>query len=134
MSNYPHKFDLALPLFPNHSIGELPGTGVKLEMDGRQLEGVTGLCIKAGSNGFTNIAVEFEAGCAVRMTAELIASLGGGDQSLRQLVLANVYRKARSDIDADLERDGDTLETDTGAQAAFVTRIIEVALERIKSL
>ena len=127
-----HKFSVELPLCPNSpGKDEAP---FKLEMDGKPLSGVTDMTLRAGSNGLTNMILGFEAGAAVRCTAELIAHVDmvGGEQ--RILELAEIYRDVTVEVAASVAKEGGTIDNTLDAQAQFVKRIIELALERLGSL
>lgn len=88
-----HKFELNLPLYPNQpEEGELP---VAIKMDGKKLEGVTSLFVKADSNGYTNVTLGFEADSMVSMTAVLVAKMEQSEELDEMLggVLLKVLRE-----------------------------------------
>lgn len=122
-----HKFDLKLPMFPHQTIGE-EGMPCEIKMDGNDLKGVTQLTVRAGSNGFTNVVMEFEASCAVEMAGHLVAHMDANDTL--EFQMAEIYRDARIEVENEL--DGEGLEHSHFGQAKLVQRIIEMALERIK--
>lgn len=63
-----NQFDITMPLNPHD-----PGGAIT--MNGKRLEGVTAFVAKAGDNGFSNIAMEFEASYALSMTAAFIPTI-----------------------------------------------------------
>ena len=127
-----HKFNVELPLYPNKPReGEAP---FKLEMDGKPLSGVTDITLRAGANGFTNMILGFEAGAAVRCTAELIAHADMTGSEQRILDLAEIYRDVTVEVVASVAKEGGTIDNTLDAQAHFVKRIIEMTLERLGSL
>lgn len=126
-----HKFEFKLPMFPNQKI-EDNGMPCELKMDGRDMKGVTSLTMRAGSNGFTNVVVEFEASCAVECAAHLVAHMTGFTFEEQQLQLAGIFREVNEEIKAELEREGANLMDEYMAQADFVRRIIELTIERVK--
>ena len=123
-----HKFDIELPLFTNRPVGD---EVFKLEKDGTPLLGVTDLTLRAGANGFTNLVLNFEAGAAVKCTAEMVAHVDMADSERHTLELAEVYRDVKGEVEAIVEMEGNTIDNTVEAQAHFVKRIIEMALERI---
>lgn len=62
-----HNFEFGLPLYPHQAIGEAQSPDLKLEMDGKELQGVTSLTARAWANGFTNVAIEFDCSAAIKM-------------------------------------------------------------------
>lgn len=122
-----HSFKFDLPLIPHSTVGNPHGKGIYLSMDDRELKGVSGLNVKAGANGFTNVAIEFEAPCVMEFVAELTATLNNVDED----VFAGLYADARAEIDRDLAMDGDEFESDRSSKARLAQRIIELAIERL---
>lgn len=119
-----HNFEFSLPMFPHERIDKKPGHDLKLQMDGKPLEGVTSLCVKAGSNGFTNVAIEFEASCAVKFVGHLMATIQEQTIEDVDIGLAELYQDAVGSIDPE--------EYDTyRGQAQLVRRIVELLMERI---
>ena len=123
-----HKFDIEVPLFANRPVGD---EGFKLEKDGTPMLGVTDLTLRAGANGFTNLILGFEAGAAVRCTAEMVAHVDIVGSEQRILDLAEIYRDVTVEVAAGVAKEGGTIDNTLEAQAHFVKRIIEIALERI---
>ena len=126
-----HMFNFNIPMFPTQRVSD-NGMSTELIMDGQPLQGVTSVCIKAGSNGFTNVAIEFEASCAVQFVGHLCARVydaAGAEE--HDLKLAEIFRDVNEEIRVELEQDGANLMQETYAQAKFVQRIIETAMERL---
>lgn len=122
-----HKFNLQLPMYPHQTVSD-NGMPCKLEMDGKELKGVTGLHVRAGVNGFTNVVMEFEASCAVEFVGHLVAHCDANDTL--EFQMAQIYRDARAEVESEMEDEG--LEYSHFGQAKLVHRIIELAMERIK--
>jgi len=118
-------------MFPNQTVGD-NGMPCELTMDGQPLRGVTSLNVKAGSNGFTNVAIEFESSCAVQFAGHLIATTTGIGDEEQALLLASLYRDAKAEVDSFLDAEGEDLDANYMAQADLVRRIIELGIERIK--
>lgn len=120
-----HNFDFLLPLFPYEG-------DTVIRMDGRNLQGVTGLNIKAGANGYTHVAIEFEARCAVQFAGHLVAEAGFGHSDDMDLRLAELYRRAQAEIGASLEQDSGEDEHSYTQQAALVRRVVSMLIEEFK--
>jgi hypothetical protein len=120
-----HRFNFKLPMYPNRKIGERDLPAV-LEMDGKHLPGVTDLTVRAGSNGFTNVVIEFEADVAVEFVGHLVANLNLTEDQA-QILFGGIFDKAVEayPILREFQMDGaDKIE--------IVKTIIEQALARIK--
>lgn len=123
-----HKFDFKIPMLPNQTVGD-NGMPCELTMDGRPLEGVTSVFLKAGANGFTNVAIEFEASCAAQFIGHLDASVVQHNGLDGELLLAGIYTDALEDIESryDFEEFHDTYEQ----KAEFILKVLALALERM---
>lgn len=120
-----HKFEFKLPMFPNQTISD-NGMPCELKMDGHDMKGVTSLTMRAGSNGFTNVVVEFEASCAVEAAAHLVAHMDLGYIDPQE-ALGGIYDSAIEDFPILRE-----YKLDGCDKAEIVKRIIELTLERFK--
>lgn len=121
-----HVFDFNLPIEPSRS------EHTKLLMDYEELDGVTGLHVRAGVNGFTNVVIEMEAACAVKFAGELTLHMANVTHDEMSLALAGVYQIAKEEIDIELEREGADLDAEIYLQAQLVRRIIELSIEHFK--
>ena len=119
-----HKFNFKLPMSPTHE-------EVVLKMDGREITGVTDLTVRAGTNGLTNVAIGFEASCAVEFAGKLIANINGFTHDEQVLTFASIYQTAKSEVDEELAHEGTELDSEYMLQAQFVKRVIELTLERL---
>ena len=117
-----HKFNFNLPMHPQEG-------GHVLEMDGQPLKGVTGLHVRADSNGFTNATLEFESACAVAFCGHLVAHIGDDHTESHSEYYAGIYKTALAEIQEDLDAEGAELESEMFAQAQLVRRIIELMIE-----
>jgi len=127
-----HQFDFSLPMYPNQTISD-KGMQCEMTMDGRKLEGVTGLIVKADARGFTNVAIEFESSCAIRFAGHLMVGITESyDEESLDLLLAELYSDAVGVIGAELERSGDTLESSITARATLVKELVKSIIERIR--
>jgi hypothetical protein len=125
-----HTFDFEFPLIPCEQIGKPPGHMLKMNMDGNPLTGVTGVNIKAGSNGFTNVAIEFEAPCAAQFAGVLSASIRS-DLDCDQR-LADIYSEVKQEVLSSMDAvEQDELDVDIDAKAEFVRSIIAKCIERL---
>jgi len=130
METKEHKFDFKLPMHPARKVSD-SGLPCELKMDGRDITGVTDLTVRAGTNGFTNVVIGFEASCAVEFAGELIANINGFTHDEQALTFAHIYQTAKSEIDEELTSEGAELDSEFMLQAQFVKRIIELTLERL---
>lgn len=121
------KFEFDLPLH----CGPGQADYTTLKMEGNRLEGVTDLTIRAGANGFTNVVIGFEMDAAVRMAAKMVARLDCMNDE-KCFLLSEVYSKAKTEIDEELEREGSELDAEIYLQAQFVRRVLEILLEECK--
>lgn len=87
-----HKFIFNLPMHP-HQRHLDRDPKLTMKMDGRNLNGVTGLCVKAGTNGYTNVAIEFNAPAAIELAGALLASVDTEDELLAMRI-STCYREA----------------------------------------
>ena len=122
-----HLFNFKLPMFPNQRIQDnsLPCV---LEMDGKQMKGVTGGHLRFGSNGFTNVVIEFEASCAAEFAGHLVAHMDFGHMECQD-VLGGIYDEVVSELGL---LDDFAHSLDGCDKADLVKRIIELTIERIK--
>ena len=122
-----HKFDFKLPMFPNQTVSD-NGMPCELNMDGQPLKGVSSLVVRAGSNGFTNVVMEFEASCAVEFAGHLVAQLNLSDEQA-QMDLGGIYDQAMADVGLT----EDFAHTVDGAdKVEMVRRVVELCIERFK--
>jgi hypothetical protein len=126
-----HKFDFELPMYPMQTIGQ-DNVFPMLKMDGKELKGVTGLHVRAGNNGFTNVVMEFEANCAVEFVGHLIANVNTAMDEESAMLLSSIYQDALKQVQSDLDAEGEELEANYFAQAELVKRIIELSIENSK--
>lgn len=122
-----HNFEFGLPLYPHQTIGEAQSPDLKLEMDGKELQGVTSLTARAGANGFTNVAIEFECSAAIKMAAAFLPSIEAHEEQVERL--GAIYHEAMAEIKDQLD-DGETLD-DHYMAGEFVRQIITKALEQL---
>lgn len=118
MQENEHKFEFKL--------GKNSHDGSTLLMDGKELEGVTGLCVRAGINGITNVAIEFEAGTAIKMAAHLIANLDLPDERWEIGVFGGIFDEAVEAIPILRE-----FHFDGADKMDFVKSIVTKCLERL---
>jgi len=107
-------------------LGKNPYDGSTLVMDGKELEGVTGLCVRAGANGFTNVAIEFEASTAIKMAAHLIANLDLPDEGWEIGVFGGIFDEALEAVPNTSIKDYDGAD-----KMDFVKSIVTKCLERL---
>lgn len=127
-----HKFDFKLPMFPNQKVSD-NGMPCELTMDGRKLEGVTSLFLKAGANGFTNVAIEFEASCAVQFVGHLDATVVTHDGLDGELFMSAIVDDAIEHVYSDGGLEPGELFTSYEHKAEFLRKAIALALERMPS-
>lgn len=126
MSDYTkHEFEFLLPELPNRTVGQ-SGMQCKLQMDGKELRGVTGLTVRAGANGFTNVVVEFEAQSAIKAAGALVANMNMHEVE-EDYLLGGIFEEAVEHIPVLREFNFDGAE-----KRDFVKSIIEKTLERVK--
>lgn len=124
-----HKFDFKLPMFPNQRVGD-NGMPCELKMDGQDMRGVTSLCVKAGSNGFTNVAIEMEASAALELAGALILNVEGNYTEHQDLMLAQLYNEALEHTES--RHDPEEFYQSYEAKADFVRKLISLGIENIK--
>lgn len=107
-----HKFKFNLPLDTREA---------ELEMDGVPLKGVTGLTLRAGTNGFTNVVLEFSAPALAEFDAVLITTVNPDDAM--ELALAAIYDEALLTVEKGL--DGDPLGVNPYARSHLVKEILK---------
>jgi hypothetical protein len=118
-----HKFDFQLPMEPNSE-------KTTLLMDRQPLEGVTSLHVKAGTDGFTNVAVEFNASCALSFTGHLIANIKheGEEQSL---LLAGMHDRAMAYVCDRNQVEPDVVIMDYQLKAEFLMVLASFCIEEL---
>jgi hypothetical protein len=114
---------MELPMFPTHTFGA-NGMPTQILMDGKELQGVTDVTVRAGTNGHTNVVIQFNASSALNFVGELIAQVESDDYY--DAIFAGIYRIARADAESEL--DGEDFDKSAFAQAKFVRRLIELAM------
>lgn len=132
MNENQHTFNFDLPLIPHQRIQDSSPFDLRLEMDGRPLKGVTGLHVRAGANGFTNVELEFEAATALQFVAELTADPGLPHTEELDLQLAKLYRRAQAAIEYSQEQGSAEDENSYTRQAALVRKLVALLIENVK--
>lgn len=124
-----HRFNLTLPMFPKTKLGKLESLS-GIEMDGHELHGVTDLCLRAGTNGFTNVVIEMRASVAAKLAGALVVNLEETDIT-EDLNLAGVYKRS---MDEALAITGEVdMETSLELQSQLVKQIIINSIETLSS-
>ena len=115
-----HDFKMNLPLLA-HS------PGATVEMDGRPVRGVTGVTVRAGYNGLTNVVMEMQADTALSFSAATIVKLLADDIDRRVMGdLLNVYQEAHREVWAELDYDGLNIKDQPQAQSRAMVKLIEL--------
>lgn len=125
-----HKFDFKLPMFPNQTVGD-NGMPCELTMDGQPLKGVTALNVKAGSNGFTNVAIEFESSCAVQFVGHLEATVIDYNGLDGELIMSSIFDDAMEAVCNTHQEEPDAVIRDYGLKAELFKKLIALGIERI---
>lgn len=102
-----------------------------LKMDGNDLKGVTGAHLRFGTNGITNVVMEFYASSLAEFDAHLIASMNIEDEQ-QMLKLADIYDRSMNEVAGQLEEEGEFIEDSLPGKATFIKRILELIIEEIK--
>lgn len=118
----------------NFKVGMRAVDSASLKMDGNELTGVTGFTIKAGANGYTNVAIEFEAPAAVCFVGHLMASLPNADDEEQALQLSAIWDDVSGKITDKwgLDRNNE-IEFSIDAKADFVRLLITRCIEELGS-
>lgn len=123
--NNAHHFKINLPLLPHEALREDTNPAIAIEMDGKKLEGATGVNVRAGFNGYTNVAIELITNAAIEMVAALLVDLKEGIASERQALFAAIYDDAHREVIRELEYDGLELTDQPAAKAKIMVNLIE---------
>ncbi len=94
-----HSFTFNLPVNPHND-------SIVLEMDGQPLRGVTDVCVKAGTNGYTNVILGFEARAAIEMTGALVANvnlLEIGESAIASIYDSSLAQLGEDPIDPEMK-------------------------------
>ena len=86
-----HNFTIAA------SLNETGNESVNVVMDGKQLEGVNAVCVKAGKNGFTNVSVEVAAAALLQVVAALYVGSQVTDSDRRKLKVLMIDAASRTE-------------------------------------
>lgn len=115
-----HDFKMNLPLLA-YSLG------ATVEMDGKPVRGVTGVTVRAGHNGLTNVVMEMQADTALNFSAATIVKLLEDDIDRRVMDdLLNVYQEAHREVWAELDYDGLNIKDQPQAQSRAMVKLIEL--------
>lgn len=123
--NNAHHFKIKLPLFPHEALQEAPNPAIAIEMDGKKLEGVTGINVRAGYNGYTNVVLELTTNTAIEMVAALLVNLNEEVTFEQHHPFASMYDEAHREVIRELEYDGLTLEDQPVSKAKIIINLIE---------
>lgn len=90
----------------------------KIVMDGKELLGVNALVLKSGANSYTNISLAFDAKVSVETVAHLTSTIND-----KHGVFYGLYDDAMLEFNP--------LDLDADDKAAFIGRLLELAIERL---
>lgn len=128
-SNVP-DFRFNLPLLPHQrSFTNKLGQKVEaaVEMDGKPLTGVTGVTIRAGYNGYTNVIMEMQADAAINMSASSMAKLMVDDFDKRMAdKMVAIYDEAHREVLQEMEFDGLDIFTQPQAKSRVMMKLLEL--------
>ena len=125
-----HDFRFNLPLLPHQrSFTNKLGQKVEaaVEMDGKPLTGVTGVTIRAGYNGYTNVIMEMQADAAINMSASSMAKLmvDDFDKRIADKMVA-LYDEAHREVLREMEFDGLDIFTQPQAKSRVMMKLLEL--------
>lgn len=125
--NNVHKVEMQLPLFPVEEIGTPGCANLQIEIDGKPVKGVSAVHVKAGENGYTNVAIELTAPTIVSMSSALVVSTQANHEYPEQ-VLGPIMKKAIESI-----TDKEWLEaSDLDDTGRLGLRFMELIIEELK--
>lgn len=123
-----HEFEFNLPIFPYDKGAD----DFKATMNGKPLDGIRSLAVRAGDNGMTNVVIDFEAAVAVKAVAILFADIEKAKDVDDEVVLATLFDDAMEEVCNTNQEEPQAVLKDYSLKADLVKRLISLSLEQLK--